>query len=160
MLAPSNNCLEIIKRAERLELEAYPDAAQGWLLPTIGYGHTKGVKRGDRTTAAQANIWLAEDVNEAAQGVLKACPNVSQNQLDALTSFAFNTGVPKFRSSSLARLVASGDPLAYQQFGRWVNGTDQKGKLVKLPGLVRRRAVESALFRGEPDYMKHFEDKV
>jgi hypothetical protein len=40
-----------IKEFEGCRLQAYQDAARVW---TIGYGHTKGVRRGDRITQEQA----------------------------------------------------------------------------------------------------------
>lgn len=149
-MTPSQNCAEIIKRAEGLQLGAYKCPADVW---TIGWGHTKGVKPGDKVTTAQAEALLAEDMAEAAEPILRLCPNVNQNQLDALASFVFNLGGKQFESSTLRRMVAAGNDVgAYHQFGQWVRGG---GKI--LPGLVKRRAVEAALFRGEPDYMKHFE---
>ncbi len=150
-MTPSRNCAEIIMRAEGLRLKAYKCPADIW---TIGYGHTKGVREGDVITSAAAYAFLEQDMAEACEPVLRLCPNVNQNQLDALTSFVYNLGGKQFEASTLRRMVAGGnDTGAYWQFGQWVRGG---GKI--LPGLVKRRAVEAALFRGDPDYMKHFEE--
>ena len=47
--------LDIVKEAEGLRLSAYLCPAG---IPTIGYGHTKGVKLGDTCTKEQAEIIL------------------------------------------------------------------------------------------------------
>ena len=52
--------LTIIKDHEGLELEAYKCPAGVW---TIGYGHTKGVKKGDKCSKADAESWLVEDID-------------------------------------------------------------------------------------------------
>ena len=46
---------EIIKKWEGLRLEAYLCPAG---VPTIGWGHTKGVKLGDKITLEQAEDFL------------------------------------------------------------------------------------------------------
>ena len=85
--------LDIVKEAEGLRLSAYLCPAG---IPTIGYGHTKGVKLGDTCTREQAEEWLENDFFMAKQDV-KAVVRVllRENQLDALASFVFNLGVRK-----------------------------------------------------------------
>ena len=72
---------------------------------------------------------------------------INQNQLDSLTSFVYNVGIGAFRSSTLLRLLNSGAPKSEvaAQFDRWNKGT-VRGQKVVLPGLVRRRSEEKALF--------------
>jgi lysozyme len=67
---------------------------------------------------------------------------LTQNQFDALVSFVFNLGVGNFRTSTLLKKLNAGDnDGAAQEFGRWIHAG---GKA--LPGLVRRREAERALF--------------
>ena len=50
--------IELVKKWEGCKLHAYLD---GGGVPTIGYGHTDGVKLGDVCTQEQAEKWLKED---------------------------------------------------------------------------------------------------
>ena len=145
LLVTSDQGLALIKHFEGLELEAYPDpgnrvTGEPW---TIGYGHTRGVRRGDVCDEAQATAWLREDL-QAAEGAVRHLVDVplSQGQFDALASFVFNAGAAAFGNSTLLRLLNAGDSAsAAEQFKRWVNGAGGP-----LPGLVARRAAERALF--------------
>ena len=132
--------LDIVKEAEGLRLSAYLCPAG---IPTIGYGHTKGVKLGDTCTKEQAEKWLENDFFMAKQDV-KAVVKVplKENQLDALASFVFNLGVRKLIQSTLLKKLNAGDYNgAAAEFDKWVFA----GK-VKLNGLIKRRAKERKLF--------------
>ena len=132
--------LDIVKEAEGLRLSAYLCPAG---IPTIGYGHTKGVKLGDTCTREQAEKWLENDFFMAKQDV-KAVVKVplSENQLDALASFVFNLGARKLIQSTLLKKLHAGDYSgAAAEFDKWVFA----GK-VKLNGLIKRRAKERKLF--------------
>lgn len=145
LLVTSDKGLDLIKLSEGLETEAYPDpgnrvTGEPW---TIGYGHTRGVHRGDTCTEAQASDWLREDL-QAAEGAVRHLVGVplSQRQFDALASFVFNIGAAAFGNSTLLRLLNAGDATgAAEQFKRWNRGADGV-----LPGLVTRRAAERDLF--------------
>ena len=130
----------LIESFEELRLAAYLDQRG---IPTIGYGHTAGVKMGDTCTKDQADAWLAEDAQAAANGVEKSLQVFcTQNQFDALVSFTFNVGVGAEAHSTLAKLMNAGDIQgAADQFLVWdhVNG-------VPNAGLLRRRQAERALF--------------
>jgi lysozyme len=68
--------------------------------------------------------------------------NVTQNQFDALISFAFNLGLSALAGSTLWRLFAHGDIQgAANEFPKWIYAG---GKL--LEGLKRRRQAERELF--------------
>ena len=71
---------------EGLRLTAYRDAAG---VPTIGYGHTKGVRMGDRISEDWARKLLRQDVAEVERQVKAMRVASSEGQLDALVSFAF-----------------------------------------------------------------------
>ena len=118
-------------------------------VPTIGTGHTgPDVKIGMTITLAQAEAFLHEDVKEAEASIrsLVKVP-LNQNQFDALVSFVFNLGETALKSSTLLRyLNARNYKAAAQEFGKWVYAKDKSGKLVTLPGLVKRRKQEADLF--------------
>lgn len=138
----SDEGLDLIKSFEGCRLTAYRDAAGVW---TIGYGHTgPDVVPGGTITQQEADALLQADVNRFASGVeaLVEVP-MTQEQFDALVSFAYNIGLSAFGQSTLLRLLNAEDyDGAANQFQRWVHGG---GKV--LPGLVRRREAEAELFR-------------
>lgn len=83
---------------------------------------------------------------EFVPGVLDVLhgPNPTQRQLDALVEFAYNVGLPQFRSSTLLRMYNHGDLAgAAEQFLRW---TLSKGK--HELGLWRRRCATRFVFLG------------
>lgn len=133
--------INIIKKHEGLRLEAYlPTPNDVW---TIGYGHTHTTKQGMKITAGQAESLLRKDILwvEKAVNKLVVVP-LTQNQFDALSSLVFNIGEKAFGSSTLLRLLNSGDyEGAANQFPRW---NKQKGRV--LNGLTKRRQEERQLF--------------
>lgn len=124
--------------------EAYPDPASGGAPWTIGWGTTgKGIGPGTVWTQAQCDARLARDVARFAREVAQALgpAPTSQTQFDALVSFHYNTGA--ITRATLTRLHKAGDHTgAAAQFGKWVRAAGKR-----LPGLVRRRAAEAALYR-------------
>ncbi|MEV5030969.1 lysozyme [Sphingobium sp. LMC3-1-1.1] len=140
MTNSSRNGLDLIKQFEGCKLTAYQCPAKVW---TIGYGRTTNVKKGDTCTQAQADAWLVEeyDAFEKKVRALVKVP-VSDNQLGALVSFAYNVGVGNLASSTLLKKLNAGDyASAAGQFPKW-----NKAGGVILAGLVRRRAAEALLF--------------
>ncbi|WP_288379847.1 lysozyme [uncultured Massilia sp.] len=136
----SGACRALIREFEGCYLAAYRCPAG---IPTIGVGHTRRVKMGDRCTVQQADVWLTEDLQdaEAAVNTLVKAP-LAQQQFDALVSFAFNLGGTALAESTLLILLNKGNyKAAAEQFDRWVHSGGKK-----LAGLVRRRAAEKALF--------------
>ncbi|MGF6476608.1 lysozyme [Pantoea dispersa] len=136
----SNNGINLIKRFEGLRLEAYRDSVG---IPTIGYGHTHGVKMGDVITGAQADAFLREDLQVAELTInTNVKVKLTQGQFDALASFVFNLGSGNFVKSTLLKKLNTGDYAgAADEFGKWVNAGGKK-----LPGLVKRRAAEREVF--------------
>lgn len=144
MMQASKAGLDLIKQFEGLYLKAYRCPAG---VPTIGYGHTAGVAMGQTVTQQQADDYLRRDVRQFERAVsrLVRVP-LTQGQFDALVSFAFNLGEGALAQSTLLRLLNAGDYAgAAAQFERW----NKAGGRV-LPGLVRRRAAERALFEARP----------
>ena len=139
----------IIREFEGLRLEAYPDPASGKDPFTIGYGATgKGIGPGVRWTRKQAETRLDSDVERFMGRVKERLERyASPPQLAAMTSLAFNIGIGAFSSSTLLRKFNDGDDAgAAAEFDRWIRAAGKK-----MPGLVRRRAAERALFE-RPDF--------
>ena len=132
--------IPIIKQYEGLKLEAYLCTAG---IPTIGYGHTRGVKLGQKISAAQAEVFLDHDYEEAEDAVKRLITvPLTDNQLGALTSFVFNLGEGRLLGSTLRRKLNSGDYKgAAAEFDKWVYSGGKK-----LNGLIARRAAERKLF--------------
>ncbi|MBQ5930381.1 MAG: lysozyme, partial [Clostridia bacterium] len=65
----SKNGIDLIKKFEGCRLTAYKCPSG---IYTIGYGHTSGVKKGQKITQKQAEAYLREDVKKFENGVNKA----------------------------------------------------------------------------------------
>lgn len=136
---------QLIQRHEGLRLKTYVDPVG---VNTIGYGSTgEHAYPGNEITQAQAEEILADDLLTAERAVNRLVTvSLTQSQFDALVSFTFNLGSGALERSTLLRKLNAGDyEGASAEFGRWINGR-VNGKLTPLPGLVKRRADEAALF--------------
>lgn len=140
----SKNGIDFIKKEEGLVLNAYLCPANVW---TIGYGHTNGVKKGDKITEEQAEDFLVNDLLYSERVVNKMVKvKLNQNQYDALVSFVFNVGSGNFINSTLLKKLNAGansDEICVE-LRRWVFS---KGK--KLPVLIARRQRECELYQRE-----------
>lgn len=134
----SKNGIDLIKQFEGCRLNAYKDAVG---IPTIGYGHIKGVKMGDKITQTEAENLLREDlaVYEKAVNDLRTHYNFSQNEFDALVSFAFNTGV-----NNLKKLTGNSTRNKGQIADAFLLYNKAGGQV--LSGLTKRRQKEKDLF--------------
>jgi lysozyme len=118
--------------------------------PTIGYGTvfkpdgTKVTMEHPEITKEIADEWLLSELQtNYLAGVLKASPSLlaRPRALGAMTDFAYNLGVARYRGSTLRRKIDEQDwDGAKEQLALWTRGG---GRV--LPGLVRRRAAEAAL---------------
>ena len=125
---------------EGLRLEAYEDAAG---VPTIGYGHTKNVRMGDKISEYWAKEMLREDIEEAEWQVKELGVVKTEGQLDALVSFVFNLGIGRLNTSTLLKVIRNGGSMQQikKEFKRWVYAGGKQ-----LPGLVKRREWEAKRF--------------
>lgn len=115
-------------------------------VPTIGFGSTEGVKMGDAITVPQALDRLRRDIT-VAESAISRCVRVplSQGELDAYTSLAFNIGTDAFCRSTLVVKLNGGDYAgACEEIKRWVYAGGRR-----VPGLVARREKEYATCVGE-----------
>jgi lysozyme len=119
-------------------------------VPTIGYGATfyPGGKKVTMTdpaiTEEQAVELLANMLVSFEKYVDSYCiDTITQNQFDALVSFAYNLGPANLKASTLLKKVNinPNDESISLEFMKWVKAG---GKTLK--GLVRRREEESKLY--------------
>jgi len=136
---------------------------------TIGYGHVlyqdqirlpMVAKEGQSTMIRKEyplkqednRVWskeeieklFSDDVSLFERGVLRLAPTLSgrQGAFDACVSFSFNAGLGNFQRSTIRMKVNRGEwEAAAEAFMQWTKGGGRE-----LPGLVKRRKAEKALF--------------
>lgn len=147
LMKASNQGKNLIKEAEGLRLDAYLCPAG---IPTIGWGHTKGVKMGQHITTAMAEDMLVEDIAPIERLLNSLKINFRQEQFDALTSWIFNLGSGKFKGSTMYKLILADakDEEITDSLIKWTYSGNQQ-----LPGLMKRRVAEANLFIGHERYM-------
>lgn len=137
--------LALIKEFEGFRSKAYRCPAGVW---TVGYGHTSAAgepKVGPLTvvTREEGEAILRRDLGTFERAVAEAVRvTVTCNQFSALVSFCYNVGPGAFRSSSVLKAV---NAKQWNEVPRRLALWNKAGGKV-LPGLVRRRAAEAALF--------------
>ena len=139
----SQDSVDLVKFFEGFEGKAYLCPANVW---TIGYGRTKNVQEGDRITKVQAERDLLEELEEFAEQVLNSVKvELTQNELDALTSWTYNLGVGNLNSSTLLKKLNTGNKGEVPtEMLRW---NKAGGKV--LAGLTKRREAEAELWAKE-----------
>lgn len=162
MRAIPQAAIDLVKEAEGLRLAAYPDPATKAAPWTIGYGHTgSDVHPGLTITRERAEQLLQEDLQEAADIVTKAVTvPLTPAQLGALALFVMNVGpgrkgvkdgfvsLKSGKPSTMLTKLNGGDyDGAAAEFSKW---TKAAGKV--MPGLVKRRAAEAALFLSDANH--------
>jgi lysozyme len=132
----------VVTRFEGYQPVAYLDPPG---IPTICYGHTKGVEQGQTLTPAECNALLKGDLGQAFAAVDRyVTVPLSETRRAALASFVYNVGEAQFaRSTLLRRLNAGEGARVCAELSRWVISQGQV-----LPGLVKRRAIERQLCEG------------
>ena len=136
--------VDLIVEFEGLRLNPYPDSRG---FATVGIGHL--IRNGPvlstdlPITKPEAYDIFRKD-SSVAQWAVNAyvTASITQNQFDALVCFTFNVGSGNFRLSSVLTTVNESQFASVPQHLALYN--ESGGKV--LPGLVRRRAAESALF--------------
>jgi len=143
--------IALIKHFEGCKLTAYRDPVGVW---TIGYGLTTGALPGVSVVAGmtiaqeQADDYLTQVLARFSEKILPGfARKPTENQFGAFLSLAYNIGFGGFLKSTALRRFNAGDDQGAVEALQWFNKAG--GKV--LPGLVRRRAAEAALFmRGAP----------
>jgi len=140
----SSETIAQIKLLEGFRARAAPLGDGRW---AVGYGHVASTKRTSIVTRAQADLLLRYDLNvisEALSGLVYTPLN--SNQIDALSSFVYNIGLDAFEGSAVLRLINAGALLdAATAMEQWCHAT-VSGQSQEVDGLIRRRAMEKALF--------------
>lgn len=162
----SHEGAELMHRYEGCRNRPYLCPAHIW---TIGYGHVlyqqqirlpMVKKEGDNVqvrkdyplSEGDNRVWSKEEINQLfatdvasfERGVLRLVPGVAgrQGAFDALVSFAFNAGLGNLQRSQIRIRANRGDWRgAAEALMDWTKGG---GRV--LPGLVKRREAERALF--------------
>jgi lysozyme len=161
---------DLMHRFEGFRNKPYLCPADIW---TIGYGHVlyqeqirlPMIRPSGKTKAdipmirseyplkpEDNRVWTKEEINELfrtdvgdfERGVLRLVPGVvgRQGSFDALVSISYNFGLGNLQRSTIRMRANRGDwEGAAEAFMSWVRGG---GKV--LPGLVKRREAEIALF--------------
>jgi len=157
---------DLMHRFEGCRNKPYLCPAHIW---TIGYGHVlyqeqirlpMVAKEGQTTTIRKElplrqednRVWskeeieklFADDVSLFERGVLRLAPTLSGHQgaFDSCVSFAFNAGLGNFQRSTIRMKINRGEwKDAAEAFMQWTKGGGRE-----LPGLVKRRKAEVALF--------------
>lgn len=109
-MTPSTNCFDFIEKEESCVLHPYLDQAG---IPTIGIGSTM-YPDGRRVTMKDANItheqarqflkWEVDNKSKSVKAFLRNV-TVTQNQFDALVSFAYNVGIGALQTSTLLKTI-------------------------------------------------------
>jgi lysozyme len=139
--------VELCKRFEGFRAKPYLCPAG---VPTIGYGATYYFD-GTKVTLEDPPVEeiVAEELlremlgNIYMVGIFRVSPKVigNANILAALTDFAYNLGVPRYRASTLRKRIDIEDwERAATEIRRWNRGG---GRILK--GLVLRREAEAQL---------------
>ena len=142
----SKKGIEFIKSFEGFRAYPYRDLGG---IPTIGYGATRMgalpvTMHQHPLTEAEATHLLKQDIDATYGAVVDRYVKVdlTQNQFDALVSFAYNLGTHGFTESTLLREINKGHfQIASFEFVKWnhVHG-------VVVEGLTRRRKAERDMF--------------
>ena len=142
----------LIREWEGFRANAYRDATGIW---TIGYGHTTAagppkVSDGQVISRDEAETIFRRDVGVVAEGVRQAVTQeLTDAQFSALVSFAYNVGLGNFRASSVLKVVNAGKFADVpQRLQLWIKAGGRT-----LPGLIKRRAAEAALFASDGDQL-------
>jgi len=144
----SRTAIDLIKRFEgyRQKAAQLPDAR--W---TIGYGHTLTARQGAEVAENDAEALLIYDLIAVAHAVNEQVfAPLTQNQFDALCSFAFNIGLDNFRSSGVLKRLNEGAMVQAACAMELWRKAEFQGDRIVIDALVRRRSAEKLLFLTPP----------
>jgi len=157
----SDAVIACIKHHEGVRYKPYKCPAKLW---TIGVGHVLYPEQGKMPidqrdkfalkiedfrvfSKDEVDKILEKDLQRFVTGVLRYCPDhLNDNRLGALVSFAFNVGLGTLQRSTLRQKHNRGDFQGVKE--EFLKFTKAGGKV--LPGLVKRRNDEIALYFMEP----------
>jgi lysozyme len=141
--------IDLVKLFEGCELKAYRDPVG---IITIGYGTTAAAgvgidpQIGMVITQAEADMYLMRGLEKFAASIAPMINNPNPAEFGAFLSLAYNIGPDAFKRSTCLRQFNAGNKQAAADAILMWNKSG--GKV--LPGLVRRREAERALFLSPP----------
>jgi len=147
---------QLVEPFEGFSAEPYRDPGGVW---SIGYGSTID-QWGSPVTADTAPVTRDQALALVERDLTSALDEVNAvvvvpldaNQQAALADFVYNVGAGNFARSTLLALLNQGDYAgAAEQFTRW----DYADGVI-LPGLLRRREAEAALFTAGSSAIDNF----
>ena len=141
--------VELIKSFEGFRARATQLPSGQWI---VGYGHTKGARPGLRVRREDAELVLRHHDLRPIEELIgdRVLTPLTQNEFDALVSFAFNIGPDAFLESNVLALLNAGERLqAAEGMTAWRKGRVD-GEVRVIDALVRRRVAEMALFLEHP----------
>lgn len=157
----SKQCIDFIKSFEGFSATPYLDCVG---VRTLGYGMTgKEIEGLSYVTEEQASIMLEDLLNNKYATPLKSDLDskgvkLNQNQFDALVSMAYNIGVSGVLGSTLYKNICNGVRDVATITANFTAWSKAGGKT--LPGLLRRRQREAAMFFSNDNTVQKEEKKV
>lgn len=139
--------IDLIKKYEGCSLKPYRCPAG---IPTIGFGSTyhidgSKVRMTDKPISEkEAEELLKDTLVQFEEGVSKMVTSkITQNQFNALVSFAYNLGLGSLRGSTLLKKVNinQNDITIKDEFMKWIFAGKKQ-----LKGLILRRTEESNIY--------------
>jgi lysozyme len=140
----SRTAIELIKRFEgyRRAAAQLPDGR--W---TIGHGHTLTARQGAEVSEDDAEALLHYDLIAINHALNEAIYTpLTQNQFDALVSFAFNLGLDNFHQSGVLKRLNEGALIQAACAMELWRKANVGGERIVIDALVRRRSAEKTLF--------------
>jgi lysozyme len=143
-LTASRVAFDLIASFEGFRTRAVAAPGGRW---TLGFGHTATAREGLSVTRAEAEDLLRWDLLPIEDSLRQvALTPLTQNQFDALLSFAFNIGLENFKKSDVLKYLNQGQPIAAALSMHAWRRARINGRVLTIDALVRRRAAEAALF--------------
>lgn len=150
----SKQGIDLIAKWEGFRSNAYQDIVGVW---TIGYGHTKGVKKGDKITKKDATELLEKEIEKHTSKIFDYVKvKLTQGQFDALASFHYNLGANILKGTTLLNTLNDKD---WKESARQMKRFNKAGGKV-VRGLVNRREEEAQLFLESSPHKKDEEKEV
>ncbi|MEO1328739.1 MAG: lysozyme, partial [Pseudomonadota bacterium] len=106
-LTTDDAIMSLIKRHERLRLDAYKGAGGNWL---IGYGHKATAEEGMTITEAEADALFEADLREVELRLKRRIDApIRRREFSALVDLAYNVGPTRVNNSTLMKRFNAGD---------------------------------------------------
>lgn len=141
LLYPPDLAAKFVAEQEGFSGLAYKCPAGVW---TIGFGHTKDVREGDKITRTEALDLLSQDLIQTQEELAALVHiDVTENQFIALMSFVYNFGITKCRRYTLFKMVNAENKAGIREWWPKYCNPDNP-KITK--GLRDRRLRELNLF--------------